>query len=540
MSKSVDEHTSPPSSDNHHPKVWEPATLVPTIVLAAGGALIGMNLITSIGISANTSVIGALLAMVIGRLSFLGFGSLRSTHRQNLVQSATSAATFSAANSLLAPVAIVFVMGRNDLIWPMLIGASFAVIVDAWILYRSFGSEFLPATAPWPPGVASAETIKAGDEGGKRAVVLAIGAAVGLGGSALALPMSAAGVAFIGNIFALAMFGLGLMIAQYVPTMFDFDLSGNYIPHGFMVGAGLVALIQAIRILMKKREQVEEKYKDRHPRFKPSVTPEVLRRVLGSGFLLYILGAVIIATAGSVWADMSIIATIGWILFAAVAAIVHEIIVGLAAMHSGWFPAFAVTLIFMILGMLVGMPMIPLALLVGYCSATGPAFADMGYDLKTGWILRADEEPYMRYELEGRKQQFFAECIGFLVAIGMVALLWDTFLSDGRIPPVSQVYADTIQAGLSDTGVWVTLLLWAIPGALIQLIGGASRQMGVMFATGLLVTTPNACWLVFGGLLARILWVKWRGEKGENEVVLFGAGIIAGDAIWGTGKIFTT
>lgn len=537
MSDSVKAGEKQYSRGNRHPSVLEPATLLVIIVLAIGGALIGMNLITSIGISANTSVIGALLAMIIGRLSFLGFGSLRSIHRQNLIQSGTSAATFSAANSLLAPIAIVFLLGRQDLILPLLVGVSIAVLVDAWVLYRAFGSEFLPATAPWPPGVASAETIKAGDEGGKRAIVLGVGALIGLGGSALSLPMSAAGVAFIGNVIALAMFGLGLLISQYVPVIFEYDLSGAFIPHGVMVGAGLVALMQAMRILLKKRGSVSDENQREQDR--PSVTPVALRRALGAGFLLYILGAVVVAFAGSVWQEMSIGATIGWILFAAVAAIVHEIIVGLAAMHSGWFPAFAVTLIFLVVGVLIGFPMIPLALLVGYCSATGPAFADMGYDLKTGWLLRENEKPYARYELEGRKQQFFASCIGFLVSIGMVALLWDTFLGGDRFPPVSKVYADTVQAGISDSQIWVTLALWAIPGAIIQLVGGSSRQMGVMFATGLLVTTPNACWLVFGGLAVRILWTHLRGKRGEEEVTLIGAGIIAGDAIWGTGRVLT-
>ena len=56
-------------------------------------------------------------------------------------------------------------------------------------------------------------------------------------------------------------------------------------------------------------------------------------------------------------------------------------------MHSGWFPGFATALIFLLVGMLIGFPPIPLALMVGYTSATGPAFSDMAYDLKSGYIL---------------------------------------------------------------------------------------------------------------------------------------------------------
>ena len=207
-------------------------------------------------------------------------------------------------------------------------------------------------------------------------------------------------------------------------------------------------------------------------------------------------------------------------------------------MHSGWFPAFAVTLIFMIIGLLIGIPMVPLALVVGYCAATGPAFADMGYDLKAGWILRKGERPYTAFELEGRKQQFIAALVGFMVAIGMVALLWNSVLTNGQIPPVSKVFGDTISNGLSDPSIWTSLLIWAVPGAIVQLIGGSKRQMGILLATGLLISSANAGWLVLIGLAARLIWTKWRGEKGKSEAVLFGAGIIAGDAIWGTAQVF--
>lgn len=550
--------TDPQLSENcdspQHPRALEWQTLILLILLCAGGAIIGLRLITTLGISANTSVIGALVAMVIGRLSFLGFQKMRNVQRQNLAQSAISASTFAASNSLLAPIAIPFVMGRGDLVWPMFIGASIALVVDGFVLYRAFGSEFLPATAAWPPGVAAAETIKAGDEGGKRAWVLAGGGVVGLIGSFFGLPMSAMGVAFLGNLWALSMFGVGLLISQYAPQLLDIDLAALYIPHGVMIGAGLVALGQAARTLLRKKPKVvavsradipavagggsEDSRDDADPSLDPTVSPKGLRAAFVNGFALYVAGAIILAVAAGLWEEMPVWALIGWVLFAAVAAIIHEIIVGLAAMHSGWFPAFAVTLIFLIIGMLIGIPMVPLAMLVGYCSATGPAFADMGYDLKAGWILRKGERPYTQYELDGRKQQFIASLVGFLVAIAMVALLWEPFLTTGQIPPVAQVFADTITAGLDDASIWISLLIWAVPGALIQFFGGAKRQMGVLLATGLLINTPWAGWLVLIAIVARIVWSKLRGEKGENEIVLFGAGIIAGDAIWGTAQVF--
>lgn len=41
-------------------------------------------------------------------------------------------------------------------------------------------------------------------------------------------------------------------------------------------------------------------------------------------------------------------------------------------------------------------------------------------------------------------------------------------------------------------GIVKNLLLWAIPGALLQFFGGSARQMGIMMATGLLIGQPDS------------------------------------------------
>ena len=63
-----------------HPSAFSPATLVFTVLLAVLGALIGLHLITTLGISANTSVIGALIAMMVGRVGLRGFRRFRDTN----------------------------------------------------------------------------------------------------------------------------------------------------------------------------------------------------------------------------------------------------------------------------------------------------------------------------------------------------------------------------------------------------------------------------------------------------------------------------
>ncbi|WP_299539379.1 OPT/YSL family transporter [uncultured Streptomyces sp.] len=526
----------------------EPVTLVVLVVLAAVGAVIGIDLVSKLGISANTSVVGALVAMLIGRIPLNFLRRMRSVHRQNLAQSAISAATFASANALLTSVAVPYVFGRTDLVWPMLAGAFAGLLIDAWVLYRSFGSRLLPADAAWPPGTAAAETIKAGDRGGRRALILAGGTAVGLAGTLFSLPLSAAGVAFLGNVWALAMFGVGLLLRQYSPDLFSTDLGAGYIPHGVMVGAGIVALGQAVHMLLGRRGS-RRAGREAAPAPEPAapdpttaytVDESALRRSLVRGYALFTAGAALLAVLGGLVGDMSPLGLVGWVLFAAFAALVHELIVGLAAMQSGWFPSFAVTLIFLVLGLAMGIPSVPLALFIGYVSATGPAFADMGYDLKAGWLLRREHRPWDPYEREGRRQQFLAALIGFAVALAVVALAWRSYFGQGLIPPVAKVYADTIRNGLGDADAVRTMLLWALPGALIQLLGGTRRQMGVMLATGLLILTPQACWLVLGALVVRVGYRRFRGPAADEELNLVGAGLIAGSSLGDSAQILKT
>lgn len=542
------QHTD--GAPQRHPSLFEPATLLLIAVLCVFGAIIGMQLLVSLGITANTSLIGALAAIALARVPLAIFARYRSIHVQNLAQSAISSATFGAANSLLLPVGIPWLLGRPDLVLPMLAGAFFAMLLDAYLLYRMFDSRVFPATGAWPPGVAAAEAIKAGDEGGRKAALMGVGFATGVAASFVkiplawigfagstavtGIPMSAFGVAFIGNVWALAMFGVGLLLRGYSVQIFGGpmfasiipkgDLMAAYIPHGFMIGAGLVALIQVALLLFRRNEA------QRQADASAGVSDKEVRRALGLGTIGYLVIAVFIAIIGGLMSEMSIGMLLLFVLYAAFAAYVHELIVGLAAMHSGWFPAFAVALITLIIGMLIGFPMPALALLVGFSAATGPAFADMGYDLKAGYLLRGNgADP--AFELEGRRQQLFAAMFAFVVAGLVVLVSYQSYFAQNLVAPVDKVYAATIKAGVAPGVAW-QLFLWAIPGAILQFIGGPKRQIGVLFATGLLIAFPMAGWAVLAGIVCRLIWEKLRGASGEGDMEVFAAGIIAGDAIF--------
>src|SRR5476651_641724 len=398
--------------NNNQNPLRDIGTLLVMILLSILGVIIGVQLITTLGVTPSSDLIGALFAMLLARIPMQAFQRYRSIHTQNLAQTVISSATFGAANSLLMPIAIPYVMGQPQLILPMFVGGGAVMMLDAYLLYRLFDTKVFPASNAWPPGVAAAEAIKAGDKGGRQAWLLVVGVVIGLGGAMLKIPMAAFGTAFIGNIWALSMFGIGLLIRAYAQPIAGLDLSAMYIPHGMMVGAGLVSLIQVIQVVRAKNA-------DARTRFTQPATE--VRKALGLGAVGYIAIAALLALAGGLYSEMSIGMLIAFIVYAAFAAFFHELIVGIAAMHSGWFPAFAVALITLTIGIVIGFPPSALAVLAGFSAATGPAFADMGYDLKTGYLLRGEGRD-MKAELAGRRQQLFAGMAGFVVAIPVVYL----------------------------------------------------------------------------------------------------------------------
>ncbi|WP_147353339.1 OPT/YSL family transporter [Clostridium sp. AF27-5AA] len=403
------------------------------------------------------------------------------------------------------------------------------------ILYKVFDTEMFPAKEAWAPGIAAAEAMLAVAEKGKNSVILMIGMVGGIVGKIFGIPTDILGVGWIGNMWALGAFGVGLLISEYTPKFFNIKLGDYYVPHGVMIGAGFVALIQMILILQKKSKKEKEAAaaeaatgKVEKKEFTRSL--KSMKFSLAEGFGAYILVSIVMAIMCGFSADMSAGMFVWWIIFAALSAIISELIVGISAMHSGWFPAFATAFIFLILGMLFGFPPAQLAILVGFTSATGPAFADMAYDLKSGYIVRGNGED-VPFEMEGRRQQYIAKMVSAVIAILVVLFTYKAYFEKGMLAPVDAVYVATIDAG-TNMAVAKNLIIWAIPGALLQAIGGSGRQLGVLFATGLLIASPMAGITVLVGLLIRYIVVKKYGDLGQSKLYILGAGFITGAALY--------
>jgi uncharacterized oligopeptide transporter (OPT) family protein len=112
----------------------------------------------------------------------------------------------------------------------------------------------------------------------------------------------------------------------------------------------------------------------------------------------------------------------------------------------------------------------------------------------------------------------------------VVFLFYESYFSRDLLPPVDRVFAATIEAG-ADPGIAGTLLVWAVPGALIQLLGGPARQLGILFATGLLIDNPVAGWTALLALAVRAILLRRFGEGIGGTMYVLAGGFIAGSAL---------
>src|ERR1041385_5655164 len=86
MTASAAATAQPGEREAHHPSTFVPATFVLLVILSVFGAVIGVQLILQLGITPNTSIIGALVAMLLARIPGALFARYRSIHVQNLAQ----------------------------------------------------------------------------------------------------------------------------------------------------------------------------------------------------------------------------------------------------------------------------------------------------------------------------------------------------------------------------------------------------------------------------------------------------------------------
>lgn len=497
-----------------------PTIVLFIVIVTLLGAILGLRLIVSFGFSPYSAMIGVMLAVVLARVPIQRFQQLNSVHQQNLIQTSITCATFGAANCLLIPIGIPYLMGREDFILPMMIGASLAMFIDTIVMYHLFNTKLYPASE-WPLGIATAKTIQAGqndEHRGERVKVLGVGMISGIVGAFFQVPVSAIGMALITDTLPIAMLGFGMLIGSYSTSLFHIDIGNLYVPHGVMIGAGLIMLLQTLVTVFSKQKTTNKKSHQDAIEHKASS----LARTLWYSCLAYVTISSIIAILSGLNTGMSFQMLISFILFAVIINFVQQLIVGKTAMKTGYFPAFSLSLVYLVVGMLIGFPLEALGLLVGLSTATGPVFAAVGYSLKTGYILRGNGRD-IDLERKGRKQQLVSVFISLTVTILMFLFSYPSYLSQNLLPPVDYVYLATMKTSVS-TEMLQPLFIGALLGGALQLLKGT----GILFATGLLLTNSLLGWMILLGVVLK-LFIKRKYP--ESHIQIFAAGLIAGEVV---------
>jgi uncharacterized oligopeptide transporter (OPT) family protein len=518
------------------PRAFEWPAVLAYVGFAALSAAVCADINVHLGITPNTAVVGVLVALAAGRSVLPAF---RSPERQVLVETATSAGGFAGANIGLVSLATLSLLGLERLMGPLLVGVAVGMVVDIWLGYRLFGTRAFPADAPWPDGEAVGRLIEAGTRGGPLARQILEGVGAGAVARLVGVPAAGVGIAFIGHPVALAALALGLVVRGHGSAL-GYPVAHSSVPHGLMIGAGVVQVAQAARLMRmgaraaaKSASSVGWPGADRStacglcggaaPRGRPTDGDLAPRDLVWHG-AAFVAGALVLAWLGGLAGRASLGSVLVWTIFAGAAAFVHTIVVGSCAMLSGWFPSFAVAIALVLAATLLGFSLEALALLAGYVLSTGPQFADLGYDLKSGWIVRGRGADQGR-ERAGRREQALLQEAGALVGLLTAALAFSTYRRLGLLPPMSRALAATVRLAASP-GLTAELAAGGAIGALVQLAGGAHRAVGILLATGLLLDNVAYGYALGAALLVRA-WV------GTETMRVRGPGLIAGDGLAG-------
>ena len=489
----------------------EPGILLLGLVLSILSAAICMQIMGQFGIAPNTSLISAVLVMIIARIPLSFAMRFKNIHRQNLILSIASSSGFAAANCGFIAIATVFILGRNDLILPMVAGSLIGSLISVFMIGKIFDSRIFPAKGAWPLGTAIASSLEAGKEGGKKGIQLLQGLCVGVIASIFNIPAAGIGIAFVANHITMIALGIGVVIRGYSHLFIhDFYIQDTYIAQGMMIGAGFIALVQIFFAIIKGSKKAASEF---------NINDKTVVKTLVSSTGLFFIGALFFAFISGILSDMGVFQIILWLLFTSVAAIIVLILVGTASMHSGWAPTFAVVTIFMTLGIALGFPPISIAVLVGFLGSTGPCLADTAIGLKAGWILRGGED-----EEYGRKQQIIIKMIGVIIGIIVALITSVTLLQAGVRPPMSIFYAISIDMPV-DISSLAQLAIWAVPGMILQIAFG-QKSVGLMLAAGLLIQNPIFGITVLCAVIIRII-------IGTKHMTIRAPGLIAGDGLFG-------
>lgn len=555
-----------------------------SIVFGAANAYLGLR----VGMTVTASIPAAVISMAI----FRAIGRRRALLENNMVQTIGSAGESIAAGVIFTVPALVLWGGQPQLLQITilaLLGGLLGVLMMIPLRRHLIVEEH--GTLPYPEGTACAEVLRAGQEGGVRALTVfgglgigaaykwiadgarlfpsTISAALPLGRNAVismdAFP-SLLGVGYIIGIRIAALVFAGGVLGWlvYIPMMTffgdnletvlppaDVPISGmgadlmwkkylRYIGAGAVAFGGLVSLLKSLPMLWRSVRsmwgRVSLKSAGHVARTERDLNPKLI--VMGVIVLIAVLAMLPISKAGFVGEEVGVI---GAVLIACLVALFGFFFVAVTSRIVGIVGGSSCP----VSGMTIATLLASAVLLrwAGFGGDTGKLAAlsvgavvciamclaaDASQDLKTGYLVGATPS-----------RQQIGEIIGVLASalfIGLtLLLLLEAYELGGKDLPAPQAnLVSMVISGVMEGDLpWELVFLGICTAAVVELFGIASLPFAIGLYLPIALSTP----IIVGGILNWLLVGRHRkaGSSGIEATsgVLFSSGLIAGDAFIG-------
>lgn len=544
------------------------------IIFGAANAYLGLK----VGMTVSASIPAGVISMAIVRVLL----KRKSILENNMVQTIASAGESLVAGAIFT-IPALFLWGEVPTALTMtvitlvggVLGVVFMIPIRKYLIVKEHG------VLPYPEGVACAEVLVAGEEGGNSAKMVFIGGAVGaiyklIGDGFKMFPTeiektiegysnatvgmdtlpALLGVGYIvgprissymliGAILGwlcfipmITFFGMGsseviFPATDVVKNLGPWDIWSNYLKY---IGAGAVAT-GGIVSLGKSLPVIISSFKDALKGLKQKgemVEVERTDRDLGPKFIIgmTIVSIILIAVLPQIpvgWFGALLIVIFGFFFVT-----VSSRVVGLVGSSSNPISGMTIaailltTILLKVTGMSGKEGMIS-ALCIGAVVCTASAIAgDTSQDLKTGYLVGAT--PW--------KQQV-GELVGVLaaaIAVGFIMILLNkayTFGSKELAAPQAGLMKLIIEGIMDGNLPWNLVFMGAVSSIIFELLGVSSLPVAIGLYLPIHLSTP----IMVGGLIKGIVdkFVKNENKRtAANEAgILYGSGLIAGEGIMG-------
>ena len=508
------------------------------LLVALAAATIGLHVFSILGIVPGAELLGL---VVLGGLGLLPRASdALPERRQVLVRTAAVVAVVAATLGQALPLGAGHAAGRPELASLLLAAAWAAGVGSLAMAVVLFGRSTLADSAFAPPVRVVVQDRIGAVVGGWRVLAMFAGTGIGQWGSGLFGPplLTAFGVALLGNSLGLAVMAVGIILWPVLPALVRTDVDVALLPHGLLVGAGLAGLSQAVSSLVRRsREPPAGLEVGSSPTESPSrvgwgskgirlaARSADARRLLAGLTLaigLYaLLAELLLATVSLEPNGIGPVGVLALGLLGGLLALGLQLFAGLAGTRLGRVPTLGCCLVALVVGRAVGGPPAAMLALVTVVAASGPTFAELVKQHQAGAEL--SDPP-------SRAQQVWAGLIGLTAALIVVAAWGGAYFAAGFVPPVSQAIAATFEL-VADPSRRLAAAPWIFVGYVAQWLGGPNRQVGVLFASGLLIGLPAVGWALLSGLALRIGIDVVSRARADRWLPIVGIGCIGGELL---------